>query len=134
MNIGKINLITPPDKLFNLTPGIFLIKPSNNLKIQFQEILTHIEDDMNVFIFDKDDYDVEWLLDISTQADFIVIDIDNCDNTTLKFVSFIMAQPNVHYITTDSVTPWSLINKNRIYDLKWILEKLKLEDDDASET
>lgn len=128
---SKINLITPPDKLFNLSPGIFLIKPSNTLKIQFQEILTHIDEDLNVFIFDQDDYDIAWLLDVSGQTDFIVVDIDNCDSLTKTFISFIIAQPNAHYITSDSTTPWHLINRNRIYNLDWIKERFENEDDDG---
>jgi len=129
----RINLITPPDKLFNLSVGILLIKPSNNLKISFQDLLAKIDDDLNVFIFDQDDFDIGWLLDVSNQADFIIIDIDNCDELTKKFISFIIAQPNVHYITNDNVTPWHLINRNRIYNLDWIKEKFKNEDEDESE-
>lgn len=128
---SKINLITPPDKLFNLSPGIFLIKPSNTLKIQFQEILTHIDEDLNVFIFDQDDYDIAWLLDVASQTDFIVVDIDNCDSLTKTFISFIIAQSNAHYITSDSTTPWHLINRNRIYNLDWIKERFENEDDDG---
>lgn len=132
MNSSKINLITPPDKLFNLIPGILLIKPSNDLKIQFQEILSKINEDLNVYIFDKDDFDIEWLLDISNLADFIILDIDNCDDLTLKFTSIILAQPNTHYVSNDFTTPWNLINRNRIYDLSWIIEKFN-EDNDATE-
>lgn len=132
MNGSKINLITPPDKLFNLIPGILLVKPGDTLKIKFQEILSKIDEDLNVYIFDKDDFDIAWLLDISMQADFIVIDIDNCDALTGKFLSIILAQPNTHYFTTDQVTPWNLINRNRIHDLNWILEKFK-EDEDGTE-
>lgn len=127
-----INLITPPDKIFNLTAGIFLIKPDNNLKIQFQSILSKIDVDLNVFIFDKDDYDISWLLDVSNQADFIIIDIDNCDDLTKKFISCIIAQPNVHYITNDNSTPWHLLNRNRIYNLDWIADKFNNEDEDAT--
>jgi hypothetical protein len=132
MNTAKINLITPPDKLYNLVPSIFLIKPSNKFKIEFQEILAKINEDLNVFIFDQDDFDINWLLDISNQADFIIIDIDNCDELTSKFASFIIAQSNVHYVTNDNVTPWHLINRNRIYNLEWIKEKFTDEDKDES--
>lgn len=130
---AKINLITPPDKLFNLTPGIFLIKPSNQIKVHFQEILSKIDIDLSVYVFDQDDFDISWLLDVSNQADFIIVDIDNCDELTKKFISFIIAQPNVHYITNDATTPWHLINRNRIYNLDWIVEKFHNEDEDESE-
>jgi len=107
-----------------------LIKPSNHVKEQFQTILSASIDDLNVFVFDNDDHDVDWLLSISQQVDCIIIDIDNCDPMTQKFVTFIIAQPNAYYITKDDITPYNLISKNRIYNLDWIVEKIKNEEDE----
>ena len=53
MNLGKITVITPPDKLFNSTLSYLLVKPSKLVKEQFQTILSRSIDDLNVFIFDK---------------------------------------------------------------------------------
>ncbi len=133
MSLGKINLITPPDKLFNLNPGYLLIKPSTKVKMQFQQLLSQSIDDLNVYIYDQDEADIEWMLSVSQQADFIIIDIDNCDNITKNFISFLLAQPNAHYLTSDEITPWHLISRNRIYNLDWILEALKDEGDDEEE-
>ena len=130
MNLGKINLITPPDKLFNLNPGYLLIKPSTKVKMQFQQLLSHSMDDVNVYMYDTDEVDIEWMLSVSQQADFIIIDIDNCDLITKQFVSFLLAQPNTHYLTSDEITPWGLISRNRIYNLDWILEVINKEEDD----
>ena len=134
MNLGKINLITPPDKLFNLNPGYLLIKPSTKVKMQFQQLLSQSDDDINVYIYDTDESNIEWMLSVSQQADTIIIDIDNCDPITKQFVSFLLAQPNTHYLTTDEITPWGLISRNRIYNLDWILEVInKEEGEDESE-
>ncbi len=133
MSLGKINLITPPDKLFNLNPGYLLIKPSTKVKMQFQQLLSQSIDDLNVYVYDQDEADIEWMLSVSQQADFIIIDIDNCDNITKNFISFLLAQPNAHYLTSDEITPWHLISRNRIYNLDWILEALKDEGDDEEE-
>lgn len=135
MNLGKITVITPPDKLFNLTLGYLLVKPSVHVKQQFQAILSQSIDDVNVFIYDQEENDISWLLSVAHQADVVIIDVDNCDLLTKQFVTFILAQPNVHYITNDEITPYNLISKNRIYDLDWIVEQLKdqEEDDDVSE-
>lgn len=130
MNLGKITLITPPDKLFNMNLAYLLIKPSNHVKEQFQTILSQSIDDLNVFVFDNDDTDISWLLSIAHQADCVIIDIDNCDVITQKFATFILAQPNAYYITSDEVTPYNLISKNRIYNLDWIVEKIKNEEDE----
>ena len=130
MNLGRITLITPPDKLFNMNLSYLLVKPSNHIKQQFQTILSQSLDDLNIFIYDNDDHDVSWLLSIALQVDCIIIDVDNCDPITDKFVTFILAQPNVYYITSDETTPYNLISKNRIYNLDWIVEQIKNEEDD----
>jgi len=132
MNLGKINLITPPDKLFNLNPSYLLVKPSTKVKLQFQQLLSQSDADLNVYVYDQDEADIEWMLSVSQQVDFIIIDIDNCDSITKNFISFLLAQPNTHYLTNDEITPWGLISRNRIYNLDWILDILK-EDEDEEE-
>ena len=133
MNLGKITVITPPDKLFNLTLSYLLVKPSMLVKEQFQTILSQSIDDLNVFIYDEDETDTSWLLSVAQQVDCVIIDVDNCDPITRSFVTFMLAQPNVHYITNDELTPYNLISKNRIWDLDWIVEQLKEQDDDEAQ-
>lgn len=130
MNLGKITVITPPDKLFNLTLSYLLVKPSVLVKQQFQAILSKSIDDINVFIYDEEESDIGWLLSVAHQTDVVIIDIDNCDPITKTFISFLLAQPNAHYITSDEITPYNLISKNRIYDLNQIIEQLNEEEDD----
>lgn len=130
MNLGNITLITPPDKLFNLNVSYLLVKPSTHIKQQFQTILSQSIDDINVFIYDVEDIDTGWLLSVAQQADVVIIDVDNCDSITQKFITFMLAQPNSHYITSDEITPYNLISKNRIYSLDWIVEQLKEEEED----
>jgi hypothetical protein len=134
MNLGKITVITPPDKLFNLTLSYLLVKPSNHVKQQFQAILSQSMDDLNVFIYDEADNDISWLLSVVHQTDVVIIDVDNCDPVTKQFVTFMIAQPYVHYITNDEITPYNLISKNRIWDLDFIVEQIKnQEEDDADD-
>jgi hypothetical protein len=134
MNLGKITLITPPDKLFNLNLSYLLVKPSNYVKEQFQTILSHSIDDLNVFIFDNDDHDIGWMLSVLQQVDVVIIDVDNCDPMTHKFVSMMLTHPNAHYLTKDETTPYQLISRNRIYDLDWIVEQIKQEEDNDDDT
>ena len=137
MNLGKITLITPPDKLFNMNLSYLLVKPSNYVKEQFQTILSQSIDDINVFVFDNEDHDIGWMLSIAQQVEVIILDIDNCDPITKQFSTFLLAQANTHYITKDDTTPFNLISKNRIYNLDWIVEQIKNyeedEDDDVQE-
>lgn len=133
MNLGKITVITPPDKLFNLNLSYLLVKPSNQVKQQFQSILSKSIDDLNIFIFDETETDISWMLSVSQQVDVVIIDIDNCDPITKSFATFMLAQPNAHYITLDETTPYNLISKNRIWDLEGIVEQLTDPDEEDEE-
>lgn len=137
MNLGKITLITPPDKLFNMNLSYLLVKPSIIVKEKFQTILSQVLDDINVFVYDEDDNDISWLLSVSQTVDCVIIDVDNCDYITKQFITFMLAHPNAYYITSEDFIPYNLISKNRIYDLDWIIDKIKEdeeeEDDGVSE-
>lgn len=133
MNLGKITVITPPDKLFNLNLSYLLVKPSIVVKEQFQTILSHSIDDLNVFIYDSEENDVSWLLSVAQQVDVVIIDVDSCDYVTKQFVTFMLAQPNAHYITNDEITPYGLISKNRIYSLEQIIQDIIGEDEEEDD-
>jgi hypothetical protein len=137
MSLGKITVITPPDKIFNLNVSYLLVCPSMHVKQQFQTILSSSVENLNVFIYENDEIDIDWLLSVSFMTDVVIIDIDNCNPTSKLFVAFLLAQPNVHYITTDELTPYNLISKNRIFNLDWIAEQLQNqidEDEDDNES
>ena len=136
MNLGKITVVTPPDKIFNLNISYLLVCPSMQVKHQFQSILSSSMDDLNVFIYESDENDIDWLLSTSFMVDVVIIDVDNCNPITSMFITFLLAQPNVHYITNDELTPFNLISKNRIFNLDWIAEQLQNnidEDEDDNE-
>lgn len=133
MNPGKINLITPPDKLFNLNPSYLLIRPSLKVKMQFQQILSQTDEDLNVFIYDEDESNIDWLLSVSQQVDFIIIDIDNCDPISSMFISYLLAQPNTFYMTEEDMVPWNLISRNRIFNLDWIIDLINKSNEDLND-
>ena len=124
MNLGKINLITPPDALFNSNIGYLLVKPSTKLKVQFQTILSVIDEEINVYVYDTEEIDIAWMLNAANNTDIIIIDIDNCDPITKNFVSVLLANANAFYMTEDEITPWGLLSKNRIYNLDWLVEQI----------
>lgn len=135
MNLGKINIITPPDQLFNLNPSLLLVNPSLAVKQQMQKYLSCSIDEVNVFVYDDTEQNLDWLLSVHFRADVTVIDIDNCDPTTKLFVTYMIAHPETYYISNDELTPYGLISKNRIYDLDAIpfFHKIGEEDDEEEE-
>lgn len=138
MNLGRINLITPPDTLFNSNITYLLVKPSTKLKVQFQTILSAIDEEINVFVYDTEEVDIAWMLNAANNSDIIIIDIDNCDPITKNFISVILSNTNAFYMTEDEITPWGLLSRNRIYNLDWIVEQINqakqgLEDDEEDD-
>jgi hypothetical protein len=136
MNLGKINVITPPDKLFNKVPSILLVKPSMELKEHFQKQISKVVFELNVFVFDDIESDIDWLLSVHMLADITVIDIDNCDTVTKSFVTLMLSNPDSYYTTQDEVTPYGLISKNRIYNFEnipFFMEIGEIEDEDEEE-
>lgn len=133
MNLGKINLITPPDSLFNSNISYLLVKPSTKLKIQFQTILSAIDEEINVYIYDNDVIDVQWMLNAANNVDVIIVDVDSCDPVTKNFVALLLSLPITHYLTEDEITPWSLISRNRIYNLDWLVDQIKAATEDNDE-
>jgi hypothetical protein len=134
MNLGKINLITPPDKLYNTNISYLLVKPSTKVKVQFQTMLSDIKEDINVYVFDGEESDIDWLLGVAQIVDFVIIDVDNCDQLTKLFISLLLTQPNTHYITNDEITPYKLLSRNRIYNFEWLNEVLNDTEDDGEDT
>ncbi len=133
MNFGKITIITPPDKLFNMSLSYLLVKPSLLVKQQFQTIISNNDEDITIFIFDDDETDIDWLLSIAVKADAVIIDVDNCDSITKQFISFLLMHNHVHYITNDETVPYNLLSKNRIYDMNWVINKRNLDEEDEDD-
>ena len=129
MGLGKITVLTPPDKLHNTTLSYLLVCPSVAVKQQFQEIFSRTIEDINVYIFDKNETDIDWLLTVSSFASMVIIDVDNCDSITKQFVSLMLIEPNAFYITSDEITPYHLLTKNRIFSLDSIIQELNEEDE-----
>jgi hypothetical protein len=48
------------------------------------------------------------------------MDVDNCDTATRAFTSHIIAQPCTFYLTNDGLTPYNIISKNRVFDVSWL--------------
>lgn len=130
MSLGKVNVITPPDNIFNFNTNYLLVKPSIKLKEKFQNIIKEAPGESNVFIYEDADQEITWLLSVSHQADVIIVDIDNCDELTKQFLGILLINPASCYFTNDDNSHWHLINRNRIFNLDNITKKFQRQDDE----
>lgn len=112
----KIQIITSPDIVIDQSPSILIVAPDKNLKKNLENFIAEKKKPLNLYFYFGNENNIKWLLTIAKLSDFIIIDIDNCTDKILNFVSYMLTVPNSYYKTQDETNEWSLINKNRFYD------------------
>lgn len=118
-----INLITPPDKLYNGNLSFLLVSPSDDKKEQFNQMAKRIGQDLNVYLFDKTETDVPWLLDVGQEVDHIILDIDNIPQEYQWLIGYFLSFNKTFYLTSAEQMSYNIINTRRIYDVGQIAEE-----------
>ena len=122
MTAPVINLITPPDKLFNDDPSILLVNPNDNIKNQMNEVLKDLDTRINLYLYDKSETaDQTWLIDIANSVNSIIVDIDNTHDEQW-LIGYLLSFSKTFYLTNRDFIPYNVINTNRIYDVKQVVE------------
>jgi hypothetical protein len=120
---AKINLITPPDKLNNLHKT-FLIYPSDDVKSQFQNLIENFNETINVYMYELNDPDINWLLDITKYSHYVIVDIDSVPPNHRDVISFLLGHSNVFWLTNGENVVYNTLSKNRIYNLDWLYDHI----------
>ena len=118
----KLNLITPPDKLFNESLSILLIYPSTDIKNAIQDVLKDYTDDINVFIYELDDKEqnIDWLLSVCSLAEYVVFDVDNSSPDVRRLASYIISKSNTYWLTNEPNPLYTILSVNQIYNLDFL--------------
>lgn len=119
---SKINLITPPDKLNNFHKTFFLLYPSNDMKSQFQNLIDKFEETINVYLYEPEEPELQWVLDVINYSHYTIIDIDNVPSNHRDLISFLLGHSNVFWLTKGENPVYNTLSKNRIYNLDWLYE------------
>lgn len=123
--MSDITLITSPDKVYTQEYSFLLIYPSSIVKEQFQNFLAQIEMPSHVYLYEnKDDHEVEWLLDVFHIVDTVIIDIDNCEKTIRDLTSYFIAKDKTYWLTNGTGNYYNVISKNRVFDLDFLNNKI----------
>ena len=124
MSDPLINLITAPDKLLNSNPSVLLVNPSDQLKENFNSHAGNINRAINLYLFENNESEIEWLLDIVSSVDYIILDIDN---TKIQqwIIGYILNFGKTFYLTNTKDIMYNIVNVNRIYELKQFMEGVK---------
>lgn len=120
----KINIITPPDKIFSDCFNLLLIHPSANLQNELQQsYLTITEKDINLYQFEKQVYspeDVDWLLSVFHLCDICVFDLDNTSPILKTLSSYFISKPKTYWLTNGDEPVYNHISNNRVYNLDFL--------------
>lgn len=119
--MNKINLITPPDKLYNDSTSILLMYPGGALQNSLQyEILPNVTNSLNIYYYDKVIYDkdeLDWLLSVFHLCDICIIDIDRCEPYIKDILGYLIGKSKTYWLTNAEKSVYNHLSKNRIYDL-----------------
>lgn len=129
--MSSINVITPPDFLYNQNTSFLLIRPSKDIRIQFENLLKNFKFPVNVYLYDpqiEEEVDYKWLLASSKMVDYAVLDVDNLNPIEKNLAGYFISLNNTFFLTKDELTPYNMISVNRIYNLDWLYEKLQKEE------
>jgi hypothetical protein len=117
----NIKLITAPDIIFDQALTVVVIAPDADLKMRLEEYLKNSDQDINVYMHTTSD--IKWLLTVSKMADYVLVNIDNCDIYTSHFLAYILSLPNTYYKCEQTSVPWELLSQRRFYDFPTLTEE-----------
>jgi len=123
--VPKLNLITPPDKLFNDSYSILLVYPSTDVKAEIQEIIRTQDKDVNVYMFEQDDkeQDLDWLLSVCHLVDVVVLDLDHSSPEVRKLASYIIAKSNTYWLTNEPNPLYTMLSVKQVYNLDFLKQE-----------
>jgi len=126
--VPKLNLITPPDKLFNDCITITMIYPSAALKDEMQAVLHTQETDINVYVYELDEHEqnLDWLLSVCRMSDYVILDLDNSSQQVRMLASYLISKSNTYWLTNSPNSVYTMLSVKQIYNLDFLKQEGKL--------
>jgi len=115
--MNKINLISPPDKLFNSHLSFNLVCATDKEKEQLSFALgkSDSNNDIDIYVYNNEN-NVVWLFEILNRKNLTYINLDNIHDNVVQYTSYIISLPNVYYTTSDEIKTanYQLLSTNKI--------------------
>ena len=120
----KINIVTPPDLLFNDSFQLLLVYPSKQVQDELQnKFLATTNMDINVYVYDKPvqtNEEIKWLLNVFKQCDTAIIDVDNTSPWARDLLSYMIAKNKTYWLTNSQDSVYNNLSNNKVYDLDFL--------------
>ena len=124
--MSRIHLITPPDRLHNTNMSVLLIMPSDVVKADFNQAVLNLNKEINLYLYENTKEHQDWLITVSNTVDHIVLDISQIGKD-FWLLGYLLSMPHTSYLSVKDPSPYHLLNANRIYDFKTLVEKINKE-------
>jgi len=132
---SKINLISPPDQIFNNVNSLNLINLSDKQKEDVSHYLAKQTDhnELNLFVYSNENNPL-WLLNTVNGRFPTLINIDNSSDLSVYYMSYLCSINSVFYFTDNSNTKdtYGLINPNFIESVQEFFDKVYKDDQQES--
>jgi len=121
----NINLITPPDIIYNNSFKILIINLSIEERETLQSILINLDNNLDIYMYDNiENLYFDWLLSLLKICDMCIINLDRLSILLKTLESFIISHSHTFYMTKGENILYPKISNNRIYDLYQIQHKI----------
>ena len=122
----KINIVTPPDLLFNDSFQLLLLYPSKQIQDELQnKFLATVNMDVNVYVYDKPiqtEEEIVWMLNVFKQCDTAIIDVDNTSPWARDLLSYMIAKNKTYWLTNSQDSVYNKLSNNKVYNLDFLSE------------
>ena len=122
--MSKINLITPPDILHNKNKSILCVSLDNENRKSLQNVIAKVQENLNIYIFDNDITEIDWLLNLHKICDVCIVNLDNLPQEIRTIMSYLISFDNTYWLTKGEQIMYNKISSNRIFELDQIKEKI----------
>ena len=122
--MSKINLITPPDILHNKNKSILCVSLDNENRKSLQNVLAKVQENLNIYIFDNDITEIDWLLNLHKICDVCIVNLDNLPQEIRTIMSYLISFDNTYWLTKGEHMLYNKISSNRIYNIEQIKERI----------
>ena len=98
----------------------FLINPTAEEKNSVQEWLKFNDMEMILYVYNNDG-DITWLLNVAAIADSIYFNLDNSNDISYHYKSYLIGNPRVTYKSEN--IDFSIINKDKVYNINEYIQR-----------
>lgn len=111
--MNKVTLITYPDYYHDASKKVLLVNTTTEERSLVNNWLLANPIEITVYLYNNDDQ-IEWLLNVVNQVDTAYINVDNSNDISYYYMSYLVSLTNTKW---NSRIDYSIINKGKVSNI-----------------